>query len=153
MQKQRTDWEAHFSRPLEDFLAESAYNQYNEYIEFMLIELIKLSQHATIVADVFIPLSLLTQISEPHRIACMLAQPELVTCENYGKREDHREFLECLLSLKEPEKKIAVQDALFKINTEKMHEEARQYNVFSLVRNEDSNFEERLKLIEKHFNL
>lgn len=113
-----TDWEAHFSRSVEEFLADGDYNGYDEYLEYAVIELIKLSQNNNVVADVCFPIELLTEISEYNRIACLLADPELVTCENYGKREDHREFLECLMSLKEPQKKIATQDELFRINVE-----------------------------------
>jgi hypothetical protein len=95
----------------------------------------------------------LTEISDYNRIACLLAAPELVTCENYGKREDHREFLECLLSLSEPEKKIAVQDELFRIGVEKTYDDVRKYNLFSIIRNEESTVENTLKLLEKHFGI
>jgi adenylate kinase family enzyme len=148
-----TDWEAYFGQSLEEFLAAGDYNGYGEYLEFAIIELIKLSQNNKVVADVSFPVELLVQISEYNRIAYMLAAPELVTCANYGKREDHREFLECLLSLKEPEKKIAVQDELFRINVEKAYEDARKHNLFSIVRNEESTVEGSLKMLEAHFGL
>ncbi len=152
--KQTTDWEAYFSRSVDEFLADTGgYGEYDEYIEFMLIELIKLSQDTKIIADVGIPLKLLTEISDYNRIACLLAAPELVTCENYGKREDHKEFLECILSLKEPEKKIAVQDEIFRINVEKVYEDVRKYGLFSIVRTDDSTVEGTLALLERHFGL
>jgi hypothetical protein len=103
-----TDWEEYFGRSVEEFLAAGDYNGYDEYLEFAIIELIKLSQGNKVVADVGFSVELLIQVSDYNRIACMLAKPELVTCANYGKREDHREFLDCILSLREPEKKIAV---------------------------------------------
>ena len=64
----------------------------------MSIELIKLSQKGKVIADVGVPITLLSEISDYNRIACMLASPELVTCTNYGKRDDHKEFLQCILS-------------------------------------------------------
>ena len=148
-----TDWEAYFGRSVEEFLAAGDYNGYEEYLEYAIIELIKLSQGNRVIADVSAPLSLLTEISDYGHIACLLAKPELVTCANYGKREDHREFLECLLSLKEPEKKIATQDALFRIGVEKVTAEARALGLFSVVRTEDSTVEGTLKLLEEHFCL
>lgn len=152
--KETTDWEAYFSRSVEEFLADNGdYGEYDEYIEFMIIELIKLSQDKKVIADVGIPLKLLTEISNYDRIACLLASPELVTCENYGKREDHREFLECIMSLKEPEKKIAVQDELFRINVEKTYNDVRKYNLFNIVRTEGSTIENTLKMLEIHFKL
>jgi len=148
-----TDWEAYFGRSVEEFLAAGDYNGYDEYIEYAIIELIKLSQNNKVVADVCISIPLLTEISDYNRIACLLASPELVTCANYGKRDDHKEFLECILSLKEPEKKIAVQDELFRIGVEKTFEEVREYNLFSIVRTEESTVEGTLKLLEEHFGL
>ena len=152
--KETTDWEAFFSRSVEQFLADNAeYGEYDEYIEFMLMELIKLSQTQKVVADISIPLESLVEISEYNRIACLLATPEMVTCENYGKREDHREFLECILSLKEPEKKIATQDALFKIAVDEVYADVRKYNLFNIIRNDESTVEKSLSLLEKHFGL
>ena len=152
--KETTDWETFFGRSVEEFLSDNAgYGEYDEYIEFMIIELIQLSQNAKVVADICIPIELLTKISDYNRIACLLSSPELVTCANYGKRDDHREFLECILSLKEPEKKIAVQDELFRINVEKIYDDVRKYNLFSIVRTDESTVENTFGLLKKHFNL
>jgi hypothetical protein len=148
-----TDWEEFFGRSAEEFLAAGDYNGYDEYLEFAVIELIRLSQSNKVVADVGFSVELLMQISDYNRIACMLAEPELVTCANYGKREDHREFLECLLSLSEPEKKISVQDELFRIGVNKAYEDARKYNLFSIVRNDKSTVGGTLKMLEEHFGL
>ena len=152
--KGTTDWEAFFGRSLEEFLAEDeGRGEYDEYVEFAIIELIKLSEKDKVIADTSIDIELLYQMSDCSRIACLLASPDLLTCENYGKRDDHREFLDCILSLKEPEKKIAVQDEIFRIKAEKTYEEASRYNLFSLVRTEESTIEDTLEKLEKHFGL
>jgi len=152
--KMTTDWETFFSRSVDEFLAERAGRAENdEYIEFALIELIKLSQKARVVTDVLVPIPLLAEISDYNKIACLLAATELINCENYGKRESHKAFLDCLLSLKESEKKIAVQDELFRISAEKAYEETRQHNLFSIVRTEESTPEQTLVILEKHFGL
>ena len=152
--KETTDWEAFFGRSVEEFLAAGAGRGENdEYLEFALLELMKLSQRGRVIADVSVPIGLLTKISDYHRIACMLTSPELVTCENYGKRDDHREFLACILSLKEPEKKIAVQDELFRLGVERTYEDVRKYRLFSIVRDNESTVETTLRLLEEHFML
>jgi len=148
-----TDWEAYFGRTVEEFLAEGDYNGYEEYLEYAIIELIKLSQNNTVVADVSVPLNQLVEIADYNRIACMIVSQELATCENYGSREDHKEFLECIMSLEEPEKKIAVQDELFRVNIEKTLDEVRKYNLFSHVRTEESTVENTLSIIEDHYGL
>lgn len=148
-----TDWEAYFSRSVEEFLAAGDYNGYSEYLEYAIIELIKLSQNNKVVADVNVPLDLLVQLSDYRRIACLLADPALVTCENYGKREDHKEFLDCILSLTEPEKKIATQNELFRIGVEKIYDDVRRHNLFHIVRTEQSTVENTLAALERHFQL
>ena len=152
--KKTTDWEAFFSRSVDEFLAEETGRSENdEYVEFALIELIKLSQNAKVITDVLVPIPLLAEISDYNRIACMLTALELVNCENYGKRESHKAFLDCILSLKESEKKIAVQDELFRISTKKTYEEVRQYNLFNIIRTEESTIDYTLQMLEKHFEL
>ena len=148
------DWEAHFGKSLEEFLADdSGIKGNDEYIEFAIIELIKLSQKRRVITDIVIPIPLVTEISDYSRIACLMASPELITCENYGSRDSHKAFLDCLKSLKEPEKKIAVQDELFRIRAEHTFEEVRQNELFTIVRTEESTVENALELLEKHFGL
>ena len=152
------DREAYYSRTVEEFLTEadrakSKNDSNDEYIEFAIIDLIKLSQNDRVITDLCIPIKLLTEISDYSRVACMLASPELVNCENYGKRESHRAFLDMLLSLKEPQKKIAVQDELFRIYVERTFDEVEKSKLFSIVRTEESTIENTLKLLEEHFQL
>ena len=153
-QHKHTDWEAHFGRTVEEFLADEARSENdNAYLQFAIIDLIKISQNNRVITDLYMPISLLPEISEYSRVACLLASPEIVNCENYGKRESHKSFLDCLLSLKEPEKKIAVQDEVFRIGVERMFEEVRKNNLFNIVRTEESTIEDTLEKLEKHFQL
>ncbi|MCL2409669.1 MAG: hypothetical protein FWC96_08695 [Oscillospiraceae bacterium] len=152
LKKETIDWDAHFDRPAEDISADNAGRSGNdEYNEFVIIELIKRSQTNKVIADVCMPIELLTEISDYSRIACLLASPELVTCENYGARASHKEYLEWIMSLNEPEKKITKQNEVFRIEAEMAHQEARKYNLFSVVRTKESMVEDTLRLLEKHF--
>ena len=123
------------------------------YVEYVIIELVKLSKDNTVVADACIPFELLKEISEYNRIACMLALPELVTCENYGNRDDHRDWLEWIASQKDAEQKIARQNDLFRTQAEQAFEDAKKAKLFSVVRTQESTVETTLKLLEKHFYL
>ena len=151
---EKYDWDAHFNRSAEEILADRPeYGLNDEFMEFVMIELIKLSQNNKVIADVCAPMELLVEISDYNRIACLLASPDLVTTINYGSRDDHRSYLEWMMSLNEPDKKIAKQDELFRIDTEKIYEESRKYGLFNIVRTEESTIENTLRLLEKHFNL
>lgn len=152
--KETVDWEAFFSRSVDEFLADNGgYGEYDEYLEYAIIELIKISQHRKVIADVCISMELLMQISDYNRIACLMAPPEMVTCEIYGSREDHKDFYDCILSLKEPEKKIATQNQLFRIGIEKTFEDVQKYGLFHIVRGENSTVEQTIKTLEEHFRL
>ena len=149
----KKDYEMYFGRTVEEFLAEKAESKRDYWIEFAIIDLIKISRDCRVVTDLYIPIKLLAEISDYSRVACLLASPELVTCENYGKRESHKAFLDCLMSLKEPEKKIAVQDELFRIGVEEICEDVRKHKFFSIVRTEESTVDSTLKMLENHFCL
>ena len=147
------DWEAYFSRSVEEFLAADAEAGDDEYLEYSIIELIKLSQRVTVVADVWIKdTGLLTELADRGRIACLLAPGDLII-RDYYQREDHREFYECIMRLTEPERKLATQNELFRINAKQMLADARRYGLFYIMRDDDSTVEGTLKQLEAHFGL
>ena len=150
------DWEAYFSRPVEEFLAEK-YERVNdahgeaEYLQFSIIELIKLSQGRKVIADVWIEdFDFLLEVSDRGRIACLLAPGELII-RDYYEREDHIDFTNCIKSLKNPEAKFETQNQLFKLGAIEMAEKANRHNLFRIMRTEESTVEATLKLLEKHF--
>lgn len=149
-----TDWESWFSRSLEEFLTEqNDDNGGDEQLQYSLMELIKLSQNNKVVADIWFPdVSLLTEISDYNRIACLLAPAEMIIRDYYG-REDHKEFIECIMSLNEPEKKIETQNQLFRIGAKISFDDAEKYKFFKIIRSEDSTVQNTLKLLENHFGL
>lgn len=149
--KKVTDWEAYFSRSVEEFLS-SKDDDNNEYLEFAIIELIKLSQNNKVVADICAPIKVLAEISEYNRVACLLAPAELVIRDYYG-RDDHREFIECIMSLKDPEKKLETQNELFRIGVQETFDDVNKFNLFNIVRSNESTVENTLEILEKHFNL
>lgn len=152
--KQETvDWENFFGRSVEEFLVEQeGRTEYDEYLEFAIIELIKLSQNQKVVADLSLPPHLAVELADHSRIACLVASSELVIRDYYG-REDHKEFIECIMSLKEPETKLVVQNDLFRIGVEKTFKEIDEHNLFKIIRTDESTVENTLALLEVHFKL
>jgi len=153
-QRKVIDWEAYFSRSVEEFLADDKDNHGgSEYVQFSIIELIKLSQHNKVIADIWIDdFAFLTEISDRSRIACLLAPGELII-RDYYQREDHIDFTNCIKSLKDPEKKFETQNELFRIGAKKLAAEAEKYNLFSIMRNENSTVDGTMLLLEEHFGL
>ena len=152
--RKEIDWETYFGRSVDEFLADKNDNHgENEYLEFSIIELIKLSQNNIVVADVWIEdMNFLMEISDYNRIACLLAPGELIISDYYG-REDHKDFTECIKSLKDSEKKFETQNELFRISAQKAFDDAEKYKLFNIVRTTESTVENTLKMLEEHFGL
>jgi hypothetical protein len=151
VRKEVTDWEAWFGRSVEEFLAEKiAGTEGDEYFEFALIELIKMSRDQKVIADLSPPLDLIAELSDHSRIAALLAPAEL-TIRDYYRREDHREFIECIMSLSNPEKKLATQNELFRIGADEIYADVKRLGFYSIERSENSTVEGTMGLLEKHF--
>jgi len=150
--RKEIDWEVYFSRSVEEFLADAKDNHGgSEYVSFSILELIKLSQINKVIADVWIDdFDFLLEISDRSRIACLLAPGELII-RDYYQRDDHKDFTNCIKSLKDPEKKFETQNELFKLGAIEMAEKAKQFNFFSIMRGENSTIEGTMKLLEDHF--
>ncbi|MCL2776196.1 MAG: AAA family ATPase [Oscillospiraceae bacterium] len=148
------DWEKYYSRSAEEFLAdENDKNASDEYLDFAIIELIKLSQNNKVTADIrILDFNLVTDISDYNRIACLLAPGELIVRDNYA-RDDHRDRVERIQSLKDPEKKFETQYELMRIRAKEMAEQAHKHNLFTIMRTEESTVKDTLRLLEKHFDL
>jgi len=153
-QRKEIDWEVYFSRSVEEFLADQKdHHGGHEQLEFSMMELIKLSQSNKVIADIWIEdWDLLMEISEHSRVACLLAPGELII-RDYYQREDHKDFTECIKSLKEPAKKFETQNELFRIGAQEMADKAKKYDLFRVMRSEESTVEETLCLLEAHFRL
>ena len=154
VKRKEIDWEVYFSRSAEEFLADKKDNHGSgEQLEFSIIELIKLSQKNKVIADIWIEdMQFLLEISDYSRVACLLAPGELII-RDYYQREDHIDFTNCIKSLKNPEKKFATQNELFRLGAIEIAEKAKRYNLFSIMRSEESTVEGMLKILEKHFCL
>ena len=151
--RKEIDWETYFSRTVEEFLADKDIHGANEQLEFSILELVKLSQENKVVADIWIEdWQLLWEISDYSRIACLLAPGDLII-RDYYQRPDHMDFTNCIKSLKNPEKKFATQNELFRLGAIQMAEKAKEYGFFQIMRGEDSTVEDTLKLLEDHFGL
>lgn len=152
--RKEINWEEYFSRSVEEFLADKNDNHGTaEQLEFSIIELIKLSQANRVIADIWIEdWDFLMEISDTDRIACLLAPGEMII-RDYYQREDHKDFTDCIKSLKDPEKKFETQNELFRLCAKEMSDKAKKYNLFSIMRNDESTIENTLPLLEKHFCL
>jgi adenylate kinase family enzyme len=152
--RKEINWEAYFSRSVGEFLADKNDNHGNEeYLQFLFIELVKASQNNKVITDIWITdYDLLLEIATWPRIACLLAPGEIIV-RDYYDREEHMAFTNCIKSLNEPEVIFATQNELFRIGALEEMEKAKKYNLFSIMRNDESTVEGTLKILEEHFKL
>jgi len=145
------DMEAYFNRDPQEFV-DGLNKMTSEYAEYAIIELIKLSQKNTVVADLHLPADLLQEISEYNKVACLLADPELII-QDYYERDDHRAIYEAIMKLENPEKSLENMNNTFRLGATQTIEEIKASGLFYLMRNADVTVEERLMLLEQHFGL
>jgi hypothetical protein len=99
-------WENYFSRPVPEYsqwLSDSC----SEELEFILVDLLKVPSDQKIIADLHMTPEIAKQITDYNRIAFLVTEPDLVI-RDYYDREHHREILECIMSLPEPEKALKI---------------------------------------------
>ncbi|MCL1883961.1 MAG: AAA family ATPase [Defluviitaleaceae bacterium] len=149
--------EEYFSRSVEEVLADAKSEKIQaagmENIAFSLMEIIKLAQKNTVVADIWIEdFDFLLEISERNKIVCLLAPGELII-RDYYQREDHMDFTRAIQSLENSEQKFEVQNELFRIGAKEMAEKAKTYNLFTIMRSDESTVDSTLIQIENHLCL
>ena len=152
--RKKIDWEAYFGRSVEEFLADQKDNHGNdEYLQFLIVELIKAATNNKIITDIWITdYDFLLEISDRSRVACLLAPGDLIV-RDYYDREEHMAFTNCIKSLKDPDKKFATQNELFRIGALEEEAKAKKYELFTIMRNENSTIDGTLKMLEQHFGL
>lgn len=149
--QQIADWEAFFNRSYEE-REEKGSKQSMEYLEFAIIELVKLSQNQKVVADLCMPINLAKEFSDYHRIACLTASAEFMV-RDYYDRDDHREYIECIMSLPNAEKTLAHDKECLYRGTQAVLDDVKDSGLFSIMRDENSTVDNTLMMLEKHFQL
>ena len=123
-----------------------------EYAEYAIIELVKMSQNNIVIADLHLPTELLKEISDYNKIACLLAEPDLII-RDYYERDDHRAIYDAIMGLKNPEKSLENMNNTFRLGAQETIDEVKSSGLFYLMRDEISTIDERLLLLEQHFAL
>ncbi len=128
-----------------------------EAAEFEIAELIRLSQNGKVIADTNIPLDILREISDYHRVAIMLS-PQEMSIERFFERDDpdKRFLLERIRESEDPEKTLAnFKACIAMINSKERYDEYANSGFYTLVR-ADADIDtksETLEALARHFRL
>ena len=146
------DWETYFNRP---------YREYWEWLEDCareslpvgLLELAIASRGEAIAADVYnLRPSDALRWTEPRRVVYLAADPRRVA-RDYFDRSDHRDILECIRGLKDPEAARANCERMLEYGNALLLDEIRGSGLFYIMRDDESTVEATLALVEGHFGL
>ena len=154
--KSLTDWKAFVTRSPEEY-ERWMYNSGKEGAGFEIAELISLSRDRKVIVDTCIPLDVLKEISDYHRVAVMLS-PQSMSVERFFDREDpEKRFL--LNVIDSCENAAAVMEnyraGLARINSREHYEEYASSGFFTVVR-EDNGLDTReavCDIVARHFGL
>lgn len=144
-------WEYYFNRPVPEY-SQWLSDCSSEELEMILVNLLKLPNDQKIVVDLFMTPEVAKQITEYNRVAFLVTEPALVI-KDYYNREYHREILECIMSLSNPEKALKNSNEVLAYGTEKILKSVYESGLFYIKRDENSTIEKTLSILEKHFNL
>jgi adenylate kinase family enzyme len=147
---ERRDWQSFFNRPAEEY-AKWLKDSIAEQAEMAIIDLIRLSQHQRVIADVQIPLEYLKHIAEYHQVVLLIAEPEMIV-ENFFNREDKQDMYECIMSTPHPQETLEnVKNALRTASIPL--EEFYKSGFKCIVRDDSRSIEQTFREIERHFHL
>lgn len=145
------DWHGFFSQPIEQY-SKWLTDSMNEETEFAIMDLIKLSHHQKVIADVGISPAILKKISDPSRVILLFA-PEEMTRKHYFDRDDKQEVYRLIKSFPDGDKLLQnVIDALH-YNAAKVRQAYYESGFYCIERSENDTIEKTLEKIEKHFSL
>jgi len=147
---ERGDLKDFFNRP-PDLYAQWIIDSITEEAEMAIVDLIQLSQHRKVVADVQIPVGYLSRIATFEQVILLVADPAMIV-ENYFAREDKREVYDAIMSMPNPQRTLANVKKALKLAAVPV--EVYQNSGFKcLVRDDCRSIDETFHQIERHFGL
>ena len=121
-----------------------------EQLDFVLLDLIKLSRDRVILCDLHIVVEEADRITDPSRIAFMIARPENIV-DTYCNRPDHQPFNDFIHSASDYEAaKATCEQTLTELNLE-AYNYIKQSGYFWVERDNSRSVEETAALVERHF--
>jgi len=147
------DWNNYYNQEVH---LEDAYRRLkagsDEVAEMAIVDLIKLSQHQRVVADVMIPVETLKKIADYHQVVLLYA-PVKMKRAHYYDREDKRYIIEHMMTMQNPEKVVQNCLDVLTYNGEEEIEAFKQSGFKCIERSETPNIETVLEEIATHFGL
>lgn len=145
------DWHGYFSQSPKEY-SQWLDKSIAEEAEFALMDLIKLSQTQKVIADVYIPLEMLTRIADKQQVVLLFA-PEEMTRKHYFDRADKDEVYRFIMSF--PDGKDLFNNVIEALNYNNAEKREAYINsgFHYIERSWDDTIEGMLSMIEHYFGL
>ena len=143
------DADEFFGRSVEEYKS-WLLNNSREQLDYVLLDLIKLSRDQVILCDLHIVVDEADKITDPSRIAFMIAKPDNIV-DTYCNREDHKPFRDFIHSASDYEKaKETCTRTLTELNIA-AYDYIKQSKYFWVERDNNRSVEDTAALVEEHF--
>lgn len=146
-----SSWTEYFNRPYEEY-AQWSKDCLREDIELILMDLVARHSGERVFVDVHVPLDIAKRLFDHNQIVYLVAEPHMVI-RDYFKRPDHKEILDCIMGLPNPEQSRRNTEKALAHFVEQFLHELYQTDWYYIERDENSTIENTLHLIETHFGL
>ena len=151
MNKSFPNADAFFGRSVEEYKGWLLGNT-REQLDYVLLDLIRLSQHQTVICDCHLTLEQAQMLSDPSRVAFLIKEPSNII-DDYCNRPDHQGFRNFLYSATDVEQAKATANETLKSLNEQRYTDIKNSDYFWLERTETSTVEDTLRRMEQHFGL
>ena len=154
--KELTDWKDFVTRTPEEY-ERWIYSTGREAAEFEVAQLLTLSGERKVIVDTNIPVEVLKEISDYHRVAVMLSPQSLSVDRFFDRSDPDKQFL--LRVIEGCEDSAAVMEnyrrGLARINSQEHYDEYANSGFFTVVREDNGadTREEVCDIIARHFGL
>lgn len=125
---------------------------FDESVEFIILDLLQMGKEKPIVVDTFMEPAFLREISNPNQVVYVFAEDELIRSD-YLDRDHLRGMEDLFPTLSDPQR--ARDETLNTVIKASNHylQQAEQYQLKWFKRTSQSNKDQMLSAIEKHFGL
>lgn len=140
-----------FSRSYLDY-ANWIINNTREQLDYVILDLIRLSEKQKVICDLHLTVEEVEKLTEYNHVVFLIKNP-LNLIDDYCNRKDHENFSKFINSASNP--LIAKENCnktLEYVNRAK-YESVKRSNYFWIERDDNSNVEDTLYQVEKHFHL
>lgn len=149
MNKTFKDADEFFGRTIEEYRQWLIENR-REQLDFVLLDLMCIAKKQIVLCDCHLTLEQASQFTDASRVVFLLKEPSYII-NDYCNRPDHTDFRDFINSASNPQKAKNVCNETLKSLNMDYYKDVKSSDYCWIERTVQSNVEETVKMVEKHF--